>query len=203
MRRTPQACCPPTVTTPRSSKARAACAFSRIQQTRRYDGVDGAGRYPDQGGDAQSPDGDLAVSGSGYRLGRRDSRRGRDRHRRQAQGGLTGFSVSNLRIPGFVQPWEADFGKPDRIASARDIMISAPLGAAAFNNEFGRPATCGYFRTFEQADEATQRAGPHGARLSQAHHDRGRPGQYSPQGCGEARGRGRRTPGGARAARRC
>jgi phosphoribosylformylglycinamidine synthase len=69
--------------------------------------------------------------------------------------GLTGFSVSNLRIPGFVQPWEADLGKPDRIASARDIMISAPLGAAAFNNEFGRPATCGYFRTFEQAEAAS------------------------------------------------
>jgi phosphoribosylformylglycinamidine synthase len=69
--------------------------------------------------------------------------------------GLTGFSVSNLRIPGFVQPWEADLGKPDRIASARDIMIAAPLGAAAFNNEFGRPATCGYFRTFEQADAAS------------------------------------------------
>jgi len=64
--------------------------------------------------------------------------------------GLTGFSVSNLRIPGMVQPWEADLGKPERIASALEIMISAPLGAAAFNNEFGRPATCGYFRTFEQ-----------------------------------------------------
>jgi phosphoribosylformylglycinamidine synthase len=63
---------------------------------------------------------------------------------------LTGFSVSNLRIPGFVQPWEEDLGKPDRIASALEIMIAAPLGAAAFNNEFGRPATCGYFRTFEQ-----------------------------------------------------
>ena len=49
-----------------------------------------------------------------------------------------------------VQPWETDFGKPERIASALDIMIAAPLGAAAFNNEFGRPATCGYFRTFEQ-----------------------------------------------------
>jgi phosphoribosylformylglycinamidine synthase len=66
--------------------------------------------------------------------------------------GLTGFSVSNLRIPGMVQPWERDFGKPERIASALDIMIAAPLGAAAFNNEFGRPATCGYFRTFEQGD---------------------------------------------------
>ena len=64
--------------------------------------------------------------------------------------GLTGFSVSNLRIPGMVQPWEADLGKPARIASALDIMIAAPIGAAAFNNEFGRPATCGYFRTFEQ-----------------------------------------------------
>jgi phosphoribosylformylglycinamidine synthase len=64
--------------------------------------------------------------------------------------GLTGFSVSNLRIPGMLQPWEADLGKPERIASALDIMIAAPLGAASFNNEFGRPATCGYFRTFEQ-----------------------------------------------------
>ncbi|MEP6546522.1 MAG: phosphoribosylformylglycinamidine synthase [Gammaproteobacteria bacterium] len=65
--------------------------------------------------------------------------------------GLTGYSVSNLKIPGMLQPWEADFGKPERIASALDIMIAAPLGAAAFNNEFGRPNTCGYFRTFEQA----------------------------------------------------
>jgi phosphoribosylformylglycinamidine synthase len=64
--------------------------------------------------------------------------------------GLTGFSVSNLKIPGSVQPWEIDYGKPDRIASALDIMIAAPLGAAAFNNEFGRPSTCGYFRVFEQ-----------------------------------------------------
>jgi phosphoribosylformylglycinamidine synthase len=64
--------------------------------------------------------------------------------------GLTGFSVSNLRIPGMAQPWEKDLGKPDRIASALDIMIAGPLGAAAFNNEFGRPNTCGYFRVFEQ-----------------------------------------------------
>jgi phosphoribosylformylglycinamidine synthase len=64
--------------------------------------------------------------------------------------GLTGFSVSSLRIPGMVQPWEITSGKPDRIASALDIMIAAPLGAAAFNNEFGRPNTCGYFRVFEQ-----------------------------------------------------
>ena len=64
--------------------------------------------------------------------------------------GLTGFSVTNLRIPGMPQPWEREFGKPDRIASALDIMLAAPLGAAAFNNEFGRPNTCGYFRVFEQ-----------------------------------------------------
>ena len=72
--------------------------------------------------------------------------------------GLTGFSVSNLRIPGMLQPWEDDFGKPDRIASALDIMIAAPLGAAAFNNEFGRPAICGYFRVFEQVSEEGGRA---------------------------------------------
>lgn len=64
--------------------------------------------------------------------------------------GLTGFSVSNLRIPGFAQPWEQDFGKPEHIATALDIMIDGPLGAAAFNNEFGRPALVGYFRTYEE-----------------------------------------------------
>jgi phosphoribosylformylglycinamidine synthase len=64
--------------------------------------------------------------------------------------GLCGFSVSNLRIPGFEQPWETDHGKPGRIASALDIMIEGPLGAAAFNNEFGRPNIAGYFRTFEE-----------------------------------------------------
>lgn len=63
--------------------------------------------------------------------------------------GLTGFSVSNLRLPGAVQPWEDDFGKPNRIASALDIMLEGPIGGAAFNNEFGRPNLAGYFRTFE------------------------------------------------------
>ena len=65
--------------------------------------------------------------------------------------GLTGFTVSNLNIPGFLQPWEKPYGKPERIVSALDIMIEGPLGGAAFNNEFGRPALTGYFRTFEQA----------------------------------------------------
>ena len=64
--------------------------------------------------------------------------------------GLVGFTVSNLRLPGAVQPWEKDFGKPNRIVSALDIMLEGPLGGAAFNNEFGRPAINGYFRTFEQ-----------------------------------------------------
>lgn len=64
--------------------------------------------------------------------------------------GLVGFSVSNLRIPGFEQPWEEDFGKPERIVTALDIMTEGPLGGAAFNNEFGRPALNGYFRTYEE-----------------------------------------------------
>ncbi|MFB6434566.1 MAG: phosphoribosylformylglycinamidine synthase [Candidatus Malihini olakiniferum] len=64
--------------------------------------------------------------------------------------GLIGFSVSNLRIPNFEQPWEKDFGKPDRIVSALDIMLDGPLGSAAFNNEFGHPALTGYFRTYEE-----------------------------------------------------
>jgi phosphoribosylformylglycinamidine synthase len=71
--------------------------------------------------------------------------------------GLCGFSVSNLNIPGFTQPWEYDrangqtsYGKPGRIASALQIMLEGPIGGAAFNNEFGRPNLAGYFRTFEE-----------------------------------------------------
>ncbi len=64
--------------------------------------------------------------------------------------GLTGFSVSNLRLPASPQPWEVAYGKPGRIVSALDIMLEGPIGAAAFNNEFGRPNLCGYFRSFEQ-----------------------------------------------------
>ncbi|MDX8414199.1 MAG: phosphoribosylformylglycinamidine synthase [Mariprofundales bacterium] len=64
--------------------------------------------------------------------------------------GLCGFSVSNLQLPQLPQPWEDDVGKPARIASALDIMIEAPVGAASFNNEFGRPNLCGYFRSYQQ-----------------------------------------------------
>ena len=64
--------------------------------------------------------------------------------------GLTGFTVSNLNIPDLPQPWEQGAHKPDHIASALDIMLEGPIGAASYNNEFGRPALTGYFRTFEQ-----------------------------------------------------
>ncbi len=72
--------------------------------------------------------------------------------------GLNGFSVSHLRIPGFEQPWEKNaIGKPQRIASALQIMLEGPIGGASFNNEFGRPNLCGYFRTFEQTVEGEVR----------------------------------------------
>ncbi|MFL0797974.1 MAG: phosphoribosylformylglycinamidine synthase [Cellvibrionaceae bacterium] len=71
--------------------------------------------------------------------------------------GLTGFTVSNLQIPGFEQPWEQDYGKPNRIVTALDIMIEGPIGGAAFNNEFGRPNICGYFRTFEENFDGERR----------------------------------------------
>ncbi|KAG5644272.1 hypothetical protein DXG03_008757 [Asterophora parasitica] len=69
--------------------------------------------------------------------------------------GLSGFTVSNLLIPGYEQPWETDFGRPAHIASALDIMVEGPLGASAFNNEFGRPGLAGYFRTFSESIAVT------------------------------------------------
>ncbi len=74
--------------------------------------------------------------------------------------GLCGFTVSNLNIPDFKQPWEVAHGKPERIESALNIMLDGPIGAAAFNNEFGRPNIAGYFRTYEQ-DIAGQLRGYH------------------------------------------
>ncbi len=70
--------------------------------------------------------------------------------------GLTGFSVSNLCIPNFEQPWEQHYGKPGRIVSALDIMVEGPIGGAAFNNEFGRPNLCGYFRSWELSAEGVE-----------------------------------------------
>jgi phosphoribosylformylglycinamidine synthase len=67
--------------------------------------------------------------------------------------GLVGFSTSHLNLPGAPEPWELPTGKPEHMASALDIMLEGPIGGAAFNNEFGRPALCGYFRTFEVPDQ--------------------------------------------------
>jgi phosphoribosylformylglycinamidine synthase len=69
--------------------------------------------------------------------------------------------VSNLRIPGFEQPWETDHGRPKRIVSALDIMLEAPIGAASFNNEFGRPGLIGYFRTYEEITSEGELRGYH------------------------------------------
>ena len=93
--------------------------------------------------------------GAATGVGRRDPRRGRDGRRRQAQGGsrrLHGLAI--CAFPSLVQPWEIDAGKPERIASALSIMLDGPIGAAAFNNEFGRPNLAGYFRTFERRSTA-------------------------------------------------
>ena len=94
--------------------------------------------------------------------------------------GLTGFTVSHLRLPTLPQPWEGPADKPDRIASALDIMIEGPIGGAAFNNEFGRPNLLGYFRTFEQEVDGEV------ARLPQADHDRRRPRQHPRRSTREA-----------------
>ena len=66
--------------------------------------------------------------------------------------GVTGFSVSHLRIPEAEQPWEGSGARPPHIASALQIMLEGPIGSASFNNEFGRPNVGGYFRSFEYRD---------------------------------------------------
>ncbi|KAF9455499.1 CobB/CobQ-like glutamine amidotransferase domain-containing protein [Collybia nuda] len=92
-----------------------------------------------------------ASTGSGGEI-RDEGAVGRGSH---PKAGLAGFTVSNLLIPGYEQPWETDFGRPSHIASALDIMVEGPLGASAFNNEFGRPALAGYFRTFAESVAVT------------------------------------------------
>ena len=79
--------------------------------------------------------------------------------------GLCGFTVSDLLIPSHEQPWELDYGKPNHIASSLDIMLEAPIGSAAFNNEFGRPCTTGYFRTL-----LTEIAAPNGGKEVRGYH---------------------------------
>jgi phosphoribosylformylglycinamidine synthase len=83
--------------------------------------------------------------------------------------GLCGFSVSNLKIPNAPQPWEKDHGKPSRIDSALDIMLEGPIGAAAFNNEFGRPCITGYFRSFEAEVPGASKLGAEGKELRGYH----------------------------------
>jgi len=92
-----------------------------------------------------------AATGSGGEI-RDEAATGRGA---RPKAGISGFSVSHLDIPGLDVPWQSEFGKPDRIASALEIMTEGPIGAASFNNEFGRPALCGYFRTFEQEIDGT------------------------------------------------
>ncbi|MGB7819151.1 MAG: phosphoribosylformylglycinamidine synthase [Ornithinibacter sp.] len=76
----------------------------------------------------------------------------------QPKAGLTGFAVSNLRLPGHEEPWEGDeYGAPGHIATPLDIMIDGPIGAAAFNNEFGRPGLGGFFRVYEQSVDGVRR----------------------------------------------
>ena len=72
--------------------------------------------------------------------------------------GLVGFNVSHLRIPQLPRRWEGNERKPERIANPLAIMIEAPIGAAAFNNEFGRPSTLGYFRSFETHFDSSKNA---------------------------------------------
>ncbi len=86
-----------------------------------------------------------AATGSGGEI-RDEAATGRGA---KPKAGLCGFSVSHLRIPDFEQPWETTAGKPERVASALQIMLEGPIGAASFNNEFGRPNLAGYFRAFE------------------------------------------------------
>ena len=72
--------------------------------------------------------------------------------------GLVGFNVSHLRIPQLPRSWEGNEHKPERIANPLAIMTEAPIGAAAFNNEFGRPSTLGYFRSFETHFDSSKNA---------------------------------------------
>ena len=76
----------------------------------------------------------------------------------QPKAGLTGFAVSNLRLPGAEEPWESEeYGAPGHIARPLDIMLDGPIGAAAFNNEFGRPGLGGFFRVYEQTVDGVRR----------------------------------------------
>ncbi len=147
-----------------------------------YAGAHGADAHADEGGDAQSPDGDRAVSRRRDGLRRRDPRRGGDRHRVRSR--RRGSPASPCRTCGCRRcrnRGSLPYGKPDRIASALDIMLEGPIGGASFNNEFGRPESARLFPHL--------RAGGRGRspRLPQADHDRRRRGQHTRRPHGEAR----------------
>ena len=130
-----------------------------------------------------------AATGSGGEI-RDEAATGRGA---RSKAGVAGFAVSNLRIPDFVQPWEHHRGRPSHIASALEIMLDGPIGAAAFNNEFGRPALGGFFRTLELDVAKTAANGGGGAIRGVASHpatppagnagrgDGGVPGDRSPR----------------------
>lgn len=94
-----------------------------------------------------------AATGSGGEI-RDENATGRGA---RAKMGLTGFSVSDLHLPDLPQPWEKPVSKPERISSPLEIMIKGPLGGASFNNEFGRPNTAGYFRTYENYQDPSDK----------------------------------------------
>jgi phosphoribosylformylglycinamidine synthase len=155
-------------------------AASALLPARRHQGnvyeASRADPHPDEGGNPQPPDRDLAVPGRLHRRRRRNPRRRRHRPRRQAQGRPDRFTVSNLMVPTPCSPgktpvtWPSRppsashaqggiYGKPERIASPLQIMIEGPLGGAAFNNEFGRPNLGGYFHL--RAERGRPGAGYH------------------------------------------
>jgi phosphoribosylformylglycinamidine synthase len=150
----------------RAERAAASTCSSRARQ-----------RLLHQGRDAQPSDRDLALPGREHRRRRRDPRRGATGRGGKPKAGLTGFSVSHLRIPTLPQPWEQPRPLNPRMASAFEIMLDGPLGGAAFNNEFGRPEP---HRLLPQLRAADRDAGPH-ARLRQADHARRRPGRDRPR----------------------
>ena len=129
-----------------------------------------------QGRNPQPSDRDRAVPGRAHRQRRRDPRRGRDRPRRQARRPACAASASRTCASRRCRSrGKATRSLNPRMAPALEIMLDGPIGAAAFNNEFGRPNLTGYFRSFELDEgDATD------ARLRQADHARRRPGRHRP-----------------------
>ena len=91
-----------------------------------------------------------AATGSGGEI-RDEAATGRGA---QPKAGLTGFITGHLNIPNYTQPWEIDISRPPHIATALEIMLEGPIGSASFNNEFGRPAISGFFRTLELKEDS-------------------------------------------------